>query len=231
MARKQSGSLLRKELDSLYFLQAHPKMQKHFSDTGCMGYVEKLQNGCHQTTTEVFAKSYDGNKSSVGSLEIIVDEAAIAIATNLPRSSQSYFKTTTTKNLNFRAYLKAEFRNVTWKKSMPVSHLEDKWQDLFKGIQLYITLEGRYDKLMLYHFKLLDHFTGKTLLNLPFFFHKSLTKLCKKIRAEPLSMKNILCHFGLIKLIILEELRQRGSTWQHFLFWEGFETQTQPMDE
>jgi hypothetical protein len=114
---------------------------------------------------------------------------------------------------------------------MPVSHLEDEWKDPFKGIQLYITSEGRYDKIMLYHFKILDHFAGKTLLNLPFFFHKSLTKVCKKIRDEPLSMKKTLCHFGLIKLIILEELRQRGRTWQHFLFWEGFETQTQPMNE
>jgi hypothetical protein len=151
--------------------------------------------------------------------------------TSFPRSGQSWFKTTATKNLNFRAYLKEEFRNNTWKKSIHVSHLEDEWQDLFKGIQLYINSEGRYEKLMLYHFKLLDHFTGKTLLNLPFFLHKSLTKVCKKIRAEPLSMKNTLCHFGLIKLIILEELRKKGRTWKHFLFWEGFETQTQPMNE
>jgi hypothetical protein len=114
---------------------------------------------------------------------------------------------------------------------MPISQLEDEWKDLFKGIQLYITSEGRYDKLMLYHFKLLDHFTGKTLLNLPFFLHKSLTKVCKNIRVEPLSIKNTLCHFGLIKLIILEELRQIGRTWQHFIFREDFETQTQPMNE
>jgi hypothetical protein len=84
---------------------------------------------------------------------------------------------------------------------------------------------------MLYHFRLLDHFTGKILLNLPFFLHKSLTKVCKKIRAEPLSIKNALCHYGLIKMIILEELRRRERTWQHFLFWEGFETQTQPINE
>jgi hypothetical protein len=32
-------------------------------------------------------------------------------------------------------------------------------------------------------------------------------------------------------MIILEELRQRKRTWQHFLFWEGFETQTQPTNE
>jgi hypothetical protein len=177
MARRRSGSLLRKELDSLSFLQAHPEVQKHFSDAGCMGYVEKLQNDCHQSTTEAFSKTYDGNKSYVGSLEIIVDEAAITGATSLPRSGQSWFKMTATKNLNFRAYLKEEFRNNAWKKSMSVSHLEDEWKDLFKGIQLYITAEGRYDKLMLYHFKLLDHFIGKTLLNLPFFLHKSLTKV------------------------------------------------------
>jgi hypothetical protein len=87
MARRRSGSLLRKELDSLSFLQAHLEVQKHFSDAGCMGYVEKLQNDCQQTTAEVFSKSYDGNKAYVGSLEIIVDEAAIAAAISLPRSS------------------------------------------------------------------------------------------------------------------------------------------------
>ena len=123
MERKRSGSLLRRELDSVSFLQAHPEVKKRFSDTGCMDYVEKLQNGCHQTTTETFAKSYDGNKACVGSLEMIVDEAAISTATGLPRTGQSQFKTTTTKNLNFRVYLKAEFRDITWKKSMPVSHL------------------------------------------------------------------------------------------------------------
>jgi hypothetical protein len=45
MARKRSGLLLKKELDRLSFLQSHPDVQKHFSDAGCMGYVEKLQNG------------------------------------------------------------------------------------------------------------------------------------------------------------------------------------------
>jgi hypothetical protein len=126
MARRRSGSLLRKELDSLSFLQTHPKVQKHFSNAGCIEFVERLQNGCHQSTAEAFAKTFDGNKACVGSLEIIVDEAAIAAATSLPRSGQSWFKTTATKNLNFRPYLKEEFKHSAWNKSMPVSHLEDE---------------------------------------------------------------------------------------------------------
>jgi hypothetical protein len=143
MVRRCSGSLLRKELDNLSFLQTHLEVKKHFSNTGCMEYVERLQNGCHQSTTEAFAKTFDGNKACVGSLEIIVNEAAITAATILPRSGQIWFKMTATKNLNIRAYLKEEFRHNAWKKIMPVSHLEDEWQDLFKGIQLYITSEGR----------------------------------------------------------------------------------------
>jgi hypothetical protein len=55
--------------------------------------------------------------------------------------------------------------------------------------------------------------------------------VCNKIRVEPFNIKNALCHYGMIKMIILEELRQRERTWQHFLFWEGFETQTQPINE
>jgi hypothetical protein len=231
MVRKHSGALLRRELDSLSFLQTHPEVQRHFSNAGCIEFVERLQNGCHQSTTEAFAKTFDGNKALVGSMEIRVDEAAIAAATSLPRTGQSWFKTTAPKNLDFRAYLKEGYKHKAWKKGMLVSYLEEEWQELFKGIQLYITSEGRYDKLMMYHFKLLDHFTGKTPLNLPFFLHKSLTKVCKKIRAQPLSMKSTLCHFGLIKLIILEELKQQGRSWDHFLFWEGFETQTQPANE
>jgi hypothetical protein len=86
MARRHSGSLLRKELDNPSFLQTHPEVQKHFSNASCIEFVERLQNGCHQSTAEAFAKTFDGNKALVGSLEIIVDEAAIAAATSLPRS-------------------------------------------------------------------------------------------------------------------------------------------------
>jgi hypothetical protein len=127
MVRRHSGSLLRKELDNLSILQTHPEVQKHFSNTGCIEFVERLQNGFHQSTAEAFAKTFDGNKARVGSLETILDEAAIAAATSLPRSGQSWFKTTATKNLNFRVYLKEEFKHNAWKKGMPLSYLEEEW--------------------------------------------------------------------------------------------------------
>jgi hypothetical protein len=80
---------------------------------------------------------------------------------------------------------------------------------------------------MMYHFKLMDHFSGRTPINLPYFLYHSLIKVCNRIRAQPSSIKTTLCHLGLIKLIILQELKLQGRSWEHFLFWEGFETQNQ----
>jgi len=59
-----------------------------------MKYVERLHEGYHQEIAEVFAKSYDGNKDAVGSLELIAYEAAIASTTSLPRTGKIWFKTT-----------------------------------------------------------------------------------------------------------------------------------------
>jgi len=112
MGRKRGGPPLRKELDNLSYLQSHPEVHQFFSDVGCITFVERLQEGYHQGITEVFSKSYDGKKATVGSLEIIVDEAVIASTTGLPRTGQSWFKTTVTKNLDFRSYLKQEFQDI-----------------------------------------------------------------------------------------------------------------------
>jgi hypothetical protein len=51
-----------------------------------MQFVERLQIGCHQATVEAFAKTFDGNKARVGSMEIKVNEAIIVTATGFPRT-------------------------------------------------------------------------------------------------------------------------------------------------
>jgi hypothetical protein len=45
MVRKRSGALLKRELDNLSFLQSHPEVQRHFSNVGCMEFVESYKLG------------------------------------------------------------------------------------------------------------------------------------------------------------------------------------------
>ena len=107
----------------------------------------------------------------------MVDETLIAEVTELPRTREMWFKTTITKNVEFRSYLKPKHKDVVWKKSVPSSWLEERWKQLLKSIVVYITYEGRYNKAMIYHFKLMNHFTQRSPLNLPFYLHKILTKM------------------------------------------------------
>ena len=126
-----------------------------------------------------FALSFDGSKAVIGRDEFQVDEALIAEVTELPRTRESWFKTIITKNVEFRSYLKPEHKNIVWKKRIATSWLEEKWKHLLKEILVYITCEGRYNRVMIYHFKLMHHFTGRSPLNLPLYLHKSLTKMAR----------------------------------------------------
>jgi hypothetical protein len=120
MARKRSGILLKQELDNLSFLESHPEVQRHFSNAGCMEFAKRLQVGSHQATGEAFAKTFDGNKACVGSVEIKVDEAVITAATGLPRTGQKWFKNTAPKKLDYRVYLKDGYKHKAWTKGMLV---------------------------------------------------------------------------------------------------------------
>ena len=138
----------------------------------------------------------------IGKEEFQVDETLIAEVDELPRTGEKWFKTTITKNVEFRSYLKPEHKDVVWKKSVPSTWLEERWQQLLKAILVYITYEGRYNRVMIYHFKLMNHFTSKSPLNLPFYLHKSLTKMAHQVKAQPTKIAGRLSQHGLIQLIV-----------------------------
>jgi hypothetical protein len=227
---KKGGALLRKELNDITYLESHPEIFQMFRDVGCYRFCEKLQ-GFHQGVAEAFALTFDGAKARVGTIEVQVNEAIVAATTEMPRTGERWFKSTTTKDIEFRSYLKPEHKCITWKKDIPRSFLEEKWQHFLKSIQVYITCEGRYGRVMFYHFKLMNHFTGRCPLNLPFYLHRSLTKMTHQVQAKPSKVQGRLSHHSLIKLIVLEELQRSNKTWEHLLFWGEFEPEPQPKDK
>ena len=54
---------------------------------------------------ETFALSFDGSKAVIGREEFQVDEDLIVEVTELPRTGENCFKTTITKDVEFRSYL------------------------------------------------------------------------------------------------------------------------------
>lgn len=84
---------------------------------------------------------------------------------------------------------------------------------------------------MFYHFKLLNHFTGREPINLPYFFHKTLTKMARQVKAQPAKVVSTLSHQGLITLLVREALQRKQIEWGFFLFWNEFQTKRPPEAE
>jgi hypothetical protein len=196
---------LRSEVDGIWYLEAHPEVAECFRQTGVFAYCEKLIT-FHQQVAKTFALSYDGRMAKIGREEIIIDEAAIDEYTGLSRMGDYWFKTSSPSNVEFRSYLLPVHKALTWKKDIPMSYLEPKWQSLLREILVYITCEGRYNRVIYDHFKLLNHFTGRGPINLPYFFHKTLAKMARQVKAQPAKVSSRLSHQGLITLLVREAL-------------------------
>jgi hypothetical protein len=119
-----------------------------------MEFAERLQIGCHQATAEAFAKTFDGNKARVGPWKSKWMRLSLPQLQDYQELVKDGLKPPLLKIWISEFYLKEGYKHKAWRKGMLVSYLDEEWQELFKGIQLYITSEGRYDKLMMYHFKL-----------------------------------------------------------------------------
>jgi hypothetical protein len=77
----------------------------------------------------------------------------------------------------------------------------------------------------------MNHFTGRSPLNLPYYLHRSLTKMAHQVKAKPSKVAGRLSHHGLIKLLVCELLQRRNKEWNYFLFWNEFQTDVQPEDK
>ena len=95
-----------------------------FMDLGCYRFFEKIQ-GSHQQVAEAFSLTFDGSKAVIGREEFQVHEALIVEVTELPRTGESWFKTTITKNVESRSHLKPKHKKIIWKKRIPTSWIEE----------------------------------------------------------------------------------------------------------
>jgi hypothetical protein len=102
---------------------------------------------------------------------------------------------------------------------MPISTLKPRWHDLLVIVKQFVTCEGRYGLVFLYHLRLLMNFMGYP-LNMPHYLLHSPYKMSKRFKCE--KADSSLFHHGLIRLIIVHHLSLHGDNWQAFLSRNGF---------
>jgi hypothetical protein len=110
-------------------------------------------------------------------------------------------------------------------KGLPAKMLKPRWYDLLMIIKQFITCEGRYGFVFLFHLRLLMVFMGFE-LSMPHYLHRSLFKMAKRYKRSQADTS--LFHLGLIKMIMVYELGLRRDCWDDFLSRNGFEESNPP---
>jgi hypothetical protein len=89
-----------------------------------------------------------------------------------------------------------------------VSLLKVRWHGLFSVLKQFVTCEGRFCLVFLYHVQLLMHFIGFS-LNVLFYLLRSLYKMSKRYKKQRFEYS--LFHHGLIKMILVHRLTTLGD--------------------
>jgi hypothetical protein len=112
---------------------------------------------------------------------------------------------------------------------LPASMLKPRWHNLLMILKQFVTCEGRYGFVFMFHLRLLMVFMGFE-LSLPHYLHRSLFKMAKKYKKSQADTS--LFHVGLIKILVVYELGLHRDSWPDFLNRNGFEeSNPSPIDK
>jgi hypothetical protein len=197
----------------LLFDNAH----KDLENNGWLVFIQRFE-GFNIFVAQQFALTFDGCRAKVGDIQLELNEEFISSATGLAATGQRWFKNSKVDEVSWPLLFVS--RKVTsCDKGMPISTLKPRWHDLLIMVKQFVTCEGRYGLVFLYHLRLLMNFMGYP-LNMPFYFLRSLYKMAKRFKRE--KADSSLFHHGLIRLIVIHHLNLHGDNWQAFLSRNGF---------
>jgi hypothetical protein len=186
---------------------------------GWLEFLERFQ-GFNLQTTQEFSLSFDGCRAKVGDIQIEVTEEFLSKATGLPLSGHKWFKNAKVEEVSWSLFFTSR-KIKCCDKGMPVSLLKTRWHGLLAILRQFVTCEGRFGLVFLYHIRLLMNFIGFQ-LNMPFYLLRSLYKMAKRFKRQRLNSS--LFHHGLIRMLLVHQLKLQGDDWDTFLIRNGFVT-------
>ena len=110
-----------------------------------------------------------------------------------------------------------------FRKGILISALKNKWSNMLSILQKFITCEGRFGSMYVYHIRLSMNFLENGTLNLPFFLLNSLRRMTTNVQKKVESIETTLYHHGLVKILVEFHLRSVGDSWEDFLVRNFFQ--------
>jgi hypothetical protein len=190
---------------------------------GWLSFIRKF-DGFNTSVARQFALSFDGCRAKVGDVQLEITEQSLSLATGLPVKGQKWSKSYKVCDVPWTLLFRSRAVR-SCNKGLPAKMLKPRWHDLLMILKQFITCEGRYGFVFLFHLRLLMVFMGFE-LSMPHYLHRSLFKMAKKYKQSQADTS--LFHVGLIKILVVYELGLRRDSWPDFLNRNGFEESNPP---
>jgi len=120
---------------------------------------------------------------------------------------------------------------VTGTKGYPELWIKPEYHKNLAIIQRVIAYAGRYSYYQAYHLRILAHFEDNQTINFPYFFYKSLEKMASQTQKNIVNPKASLCHHGLVKILVMDELSKQGREWRDFVQEVTLSLEHPPMED
>ena len=134
-------------------------------------------SGCNLEVTRQFASTFDGSKAQIGNLILSISDKYISQVTRLPQIREKWFKKQYMEEKYWTPYINKSRKVCNWVNGVSRSWLKSPWDEIAYLIQKYVTCEGRYSLIFLYHIRILMHLGNEKPMNMPYFLLQSLKKM------------------------------------------------------
>jgi hypothetical protein len=209
--------MVRIELNGIQTLLLYDNARDNLERNGWHLFIEKFE-GFNLRVAQDFALTLNGCRENIGDVQLEVTEEFLSQATSLPVVGQKWFKNAKVEEVPWTLMFTSQ-KITSCDPGMPVSSLKPRWHDLLFIVKQFITCEGRFGLVFLYHLRLLMSFIGFT-LNMPYFLLRSLYKMGKQFKKK--RSNSSLFHHGLIKIILVHQFQLQNYCWDAFISRNGF---------
>jgi hypothetical protein len=138
--------------------------------------------GFNLSVAQQFALTFDRCRAKVGDIQLELNEEFLISATGLPTRGQRWFKNSKVDEVLWPLLFTSR-KVVSCDRGIPIATIKPRWHDLLAIVKQFVTCEGRYGLVFLYHLRLLMNFIDYP-LNMPHYLLHSLYKMSKRFKHE-----------------------------------------------
>jgi len=227
----KSGRHVREEPTTLTKLQACPFSVSCFRFQSCYEFCEKVANvQFYHELARLFVLHLYGAQVTLAGVTFTLTLESISLATGMPKIGEPWTKRQKVDRQHYKPYVKLAFLRQL-KRVFPFRYLKNEYAPLTKLIMKYFSCEGRFSRLYAYHIRLLMHFTQVCMMNIPYFICRNIERMTALVQHKtPEQQFNSICHFALVKILVVPQLDLHGITWDDFISRDFFRASQGPSE-